>query len=398
MHDRDHYPVLIIGGGSAGLTVAARLSKALPKGSIGVLEPSDKHYYQPLWTLVGGGIVPKQVTERSEASVMPRGAEWVRDAAAELVPDASAVKTRSGKTIKYDFLVVAPGIQIDWHKVKNLPECLGKDGVCSNYSYEHVDKTWDFIRAFKGGNAVFTQPNTPIKCGGAPQKIMYLAEDHFRRTGIREKCNVLFYSGDAVIFKARKYADALTRVIESRGMQTRFQHNLAELRPQSREAVFHNLADGNKEVIQKYDLIHVTPPMSAPDVIKKSPLANAAGWVDVDKATLRHARFANVFSCGDASSLPTSKTGAAIRKQAPVLVANLLAAMKQQQPGASYDGYTSCPLVTGYGKLILAEFDYDLKPAESFPFDQSKERLSMYLLKKHALPSLYWSGMLKGRA
>lgn len=398
MPDRDHYPVLIIGGGSAGLTVAARLAKALPKGSIGVLEPSDKHYYQPLWTLVGGGIVRKQVTERTEASVMPRGVDWIRDAAAEFVPDAGAVKTRAGKTIKYDFLVVAPGIQIDWHKVKNLPECLGKDGVCSNYSYEHVDKTWDFIRAFRGGNAVFTQPNTPIKCGGAPQKIMYLAEDHFRRTGIRDKCNVLFYSGDAVIFKAKKYADALTRVIESRGMQTRFQHNLAELRPGSREAVFHNLADGNKEVVQKYDLIHVTPPMSAPDVIKKSPLANAGGWVDVDKATLRHTRFANVFSCGDASSLPTSKTGAAIRKQAPVLVANLLAAMKQQQPAAAYDGYTSCPLVTGYGKLILAEFDYDLKPAESFPFDQSKERLSMYLLKKHALPALYWSGMLKGRA
>ena len=398
MPNRDHYPVLIIGGGSAGLTVAARLAKALPKGSIGVLEPSDKHYYQPLWTLVGGGIVPKQVTERSEASVMPRGVDWIRDAAAEFVPDAAAVKTRAGSTIKYDFLVVAPGIQIDWHKVKNLPECLGKDGVCSNYSYEHVDRTWDFIRAFKGGNAVFTQPNTPIKCGGAPQKIMYLAEDHFRRAGIRDRCSVLFFSGDAVIFKAKKYADALTRVIESRGMQTRFQHNLAELRPASREAVFHNLADGNKEVVQKYDLIHVTPPMSAPDVIKNSPLANAGGWVDVDKATLRHTRFPNVFACGDASSLPTSKTGAAIRKQAPVLVANLLAAMKQQQPSASYDGYTSCPLVTGYGKLILAEFDYDLKPAESFPFDQSKERLSMYLLKKHALPPLYWSGMLKGRA
>lgn len=398
MPTRDHYPVLIIGGGSAGITVAARLRKHVPAGDIGVVEPAEKHYYQPLWTLVGGGVMPKRTTERSEASVMPAGVSWVRDSVTEFLPAENAVRTAGGATLRYDYLVVAAGIQIDWHKVKNLPECLGKDGVCSNYSYEHVQSTWEFIRGFKGGTAVFTQPNTPIKCGGAPQKIMYLAEDHFRRSGVRDRCDVRFYSGDPAIFKVKKYADALTRVIESRGMKTFFQHNLVELRPQSREAVFQNLAAGGAEVVQRYDMIHVTPPMSAPDVIKRSPLANAGGWVDVDKATLRHTRFANVFSCGDASSLPTSKTGAAIRKQAPVLVANLLAAMRQAQPAQTYDGYTSCPLVTGYGKLILAEFDYDLKPTETFPFDQGKERRSMYLLKKHVLPPLYWSGMLKGRA
>jgi sulfide:quinone oxidoreductase len=141
----------------------------------------------------------------------------------------------------------------------------------------------------------------------------------------------------------------------------------------------------------------VVPPQSAPDFIKKSELADKAGWVEVHKHTLQHARFPNVFSLGDCSSLPCSRTGAAIRKQAPVLVENLLAQRAGHKLVASYDGYASCPLVTGYGKLILAEFDYDGRPQESFPFDQSQERYSMYALKAYGLPEMYWNGMLRGR-
>lgn len=133
-------------------------------------------------------------------------------------------------------------------------------------------------------------------------------------------------------------------------------------------------------------MIHVTPPQSAPDFIRKSKLANETGWVDIDKNTLQHNRYPNIFSIGDASSLPTSKTGAAIRKQAPILVANLLAALHKKKAVKQYDGYTSCPLVTGYGKLVLAEFDYQNQPKETFPFDQSKERWSMYQLKNMFCP------------
>lgn len=314
-----------------------------------------------------------------------------------LRPGSKSGKDGGGRTIGYDFLVVALGIQIDWGKVKGLEGEVGRNGVCSNYSYDTVSYTWETIRNFKGGAAIFTHPATPIKCGGAPQKIMYLADDAFRRQGVREKSTIEFFIGDPVIFKVKKYADALMKVIERKGITVQFKHNLTELRVGSREAVFQNL-DTKAEVVRKWDMIHVTPPMSAPDVIKQSPLANAAGWVDVDKATLRHVKFANVFALGDCSSLPTSKTGAAIRKQAPVLVQNLLAAISGGTPAATYDGYTSCPLVTGYGRLILAEFDYDLNPRETFPFDQSKERWSMYMLKKNVLPALYWQGMMKGRA
>lgn len=392
-----HPQVLIIGGGTAGITVAARLRRALPGAAVALIEPSDKHYYQPLWTLVGGGVVKKESTERAEAAVMPKGVEWIRDYAEEFRPEQNIVVTRGGRRVSYDYLVVAPGIQLDWDKVPGLKEHVGRDGVCSNYSYATVDSTWEALRNFKGGTALFTMPNTAMKCGGAPQKIMYLAEDYLRRHGLRERSRVVFAAPGAKIFAVEKYRPVFEEIIARRGIETMFRHHLVELRGDAKEAVFENLDTKERRTVG-YDMIHVTPPMSAPDFIKRSPLADAAGWVDVDKFTLQHTRFPNVFALGDASSLPTSKTGAAIRKQAPVLVANLLAHRRGEPLAARYDGYTSCPVVTGYGRLVLAEFDYDGNPAETFPFNQAKERRSMYLLKRHLLPRMYWHGMLKGLA
>lgn len=389
--------VLIIGGGTAGITVAARLRRAAPDLAVTLIEPATTHYYQPLWTLVGGGIVPKETTARAESSVMPAGVKWVRDYAEEFLPEQNAVVTRDGTRIGYDFLVVAPGIQLDWDKVPGLKENVGSHGICSNYSYDTVDSTWEAIRNFRGGTAIFTMPNTAVKCGGAPQKILYLAEDYFRRAGLRDRTRVLFVAPGAKIFAVDKYRPVLEGIIAKRGIETMFRHHLVELRAEAKEAVFENLDTHARETVS-YEMIHVTPPMSAPDFIKRSPLADAGGWVDVDKFTLQHTRFPNVFALGDASNLPTSKTGAAIRKEAPVLVKNLLAQMRGKPLAARYDGYTSCPIVTGYGRLVLAEFDYDGNPAETFPFNQAKERWSMYLLKRYLLPQLYWHGMLKGLA
>jgi sulfide:quinone oxidoreductase len=393
----EHHEIVVVGGGNAGISVAARLRRAVPSAGVAVIEPSERHYYQPLWTLAGGGVFDKRASVRAEASLIPRKAAWLRDAVAEFDPGDNRVVTRTGREVRYDFLVVAPGIQLDWGKVPGLEEVLGRDGVSSIWSYEHVDRTWDFIRDFEGGTAVFTFPATPVKCPGAAQKIMYLADDHFRRSGVRGSSRIVFASAAPRIFGVDKYARALERVIERKGIETLFRHNLVEVRPEAKEAVFEQLDTGEK-VVLAYDLLHVAPPQSAPDVVKQSPLANADGWVEVDKHTLRHARWPNVFGLGDASSLPTSKTGAAVRRQAPVLVENLRAAIAGKPPAARYDGYTACPLVTGYGRLILAEFDYDGNPRETFPFDQSKERYSMYLLKKRVLPALYWHGILRGRA
>jgi sulfide:quinone oxidoreductase len=395
---KDHFQILIVGGGTAGLAVAAQLRDRADAPEVAIVEPADKHYYQPLWTLVGGGIFPREDSVRDEADFIPPGATWIRDRVESFDPEGNRLTTASGRTIGYDFLVVAAGVQLDWDRIPGLRESVGQPGtgVCSNYSYDTVAYTWETIRAFRGGTALFTEPITPVKCGGAPQKIMYLADEAFRRNGVRERTRIAFYNAKASLFSSPYYVPALTRVIEEKGIELKLEHELTELRPASREAVFRDLRNDSESVV-RYDMIHVTPPMSAPDFIERSPLAGAGGWVDVDRHSLRHTRYPNVFGLGDSSSLPTSKTGAAIRKQAPVVVENLLAELHGQPNGSSYDGYTSCPLVTGYGKLILAEFDYDKQPAESFPFDQREERYSMYALKAYMLPRLYWHGLLRGR-
>lgn len=392
-----HHSVVIAGGGTAGISVAARLKLAQPNLDVAIVEPSEHHDYQPIWTLVGGGLFDRSVSRRREADYIPTGVRWIRDRVTGFSPEGNTLSTAGGLRISYDHLVVALGIQLDWHKIKGLEGHLGKDGICSNYTYDSVESTWRFLQAFRGGNAVFTFPSTPIKCAGAPQKIMYLADDYLRKQGVRDKSKVIYASATPSIFGVKRYREALEPIVARKQIETHFRHDLVEVRPSKREAVFRNL-DTRAELVLSYELLHVVPPQSAPDVVKKSPLANADGWVEVDKFTAQHTRFPNVFSLGDNASLPTSRTGAAIRKEAPVVVENLLAHRAGRTLSARYDGYASCPLVTGYGKLILAEFDYDGMPAESFPFDQSQERYSMFAMKAYALPEMYWNGMLRGRA
>ncbi len=390
------HEVLIIGGGSGGLSVAARLLNQPDAPQVTILEPAEHHYYQPLWTLVGGGVFPREASARPMASVMPRGATWLRERVESFAPETHEVVLAGGRRLAYRYLVVAPGIQLNWGDVEGLPEALGHGGVCSNYSYETVPYTWEAIQSLREGNAVFTFPATPIKCAGAPQKIMYLAEEALRRRGVRSQVRITYASATPGIFGVPKYAAALSQIVAARDIHTEFRKNLVALRPASKEAVFRDVADGS-ELLMSYDMIHVTPPQGAPSFVASSPLADGAGWVEVDQYTLQHVRYPDVFSLGDASSLPCSKTGAAIRKQAPILVQNLLGHRAGRTLDGRYDGYASCPLVTGYGKVILAEFGYGGKILESFPFDQARERYSMYALKAHGLPSLYWNGMLQGR-
>ncbi|PTQ53596.1 MAG: FAD-dependent pyridine nucleotide-disulfide oxidoreductase [Hydrogenibacillus schlegelii] len=391
------FKIVIVGGGTGGITVAAQLLRrwrAL-SGEIAIVEPSEKHYYQPLWTLVGAGITPLSVTVREEERVIPPGAVWIRDAVELFLPGENRIVLKSGESIAYDWLVVAAGLQLDWDKIDGIREALESGTVGSNYAFDTVEKTWNALKRFEGGMALFTAPNTPVKCGGAPQKIMYLAEDSMRRKGVRAKATVRFVSGGTMIFSVPKFAATLNRIVRERNIETHFRHNLVALDPVKQEAIFENLESGDR-VRMPYDFLHVVPPQSAPDFIKESPLADAAGWVDVDMHTLQHKRYPNVFGIGDNTNLPTARTGAAIRKQAPVLVHNLLAAIRGEPLSARYNGYASCPLVTGYGRLMLAEFVYGDVPNETFPFDQAKERFSMYVLKKELLPIIYWDGMLKG--
>ncbi len=395
-----HHQILIVGGGNAGISVAAQLLLKDKSLDIAIIEPSEKHYYQPAWTLVGAGDFNINDTVRSEQSVMPKAAKWIKGSASAFVPEQNEVQLTDGSKYTYDFLIVAPGIQLNWSAIKGLPETLGKNNVCSNYSFTYAPYTFECIRNTKKGKAIFHNPHTPVKCGGAPHKIMYMAADYFRKHGILNKMDIQYWSGGPKLFAVDKYEQTLLKVVKRGNIKLHFLERLEEIDGPNKRARFVGFGEHNKDVETwvDFDMMHVTPPQSAPDFIRNSPLANEAGWVDVHKHTLQHVRYPNIFALGDASGLPTSKTGAAIRKQAPVVVANVYALVQNTTVSGSYGGYTCCPLVTGYGKLVLAEFDYDNKPMETFPFDQSKERWSMYQLKSKLLPWLYWNKILTGKA
>lgn len=401
MTPAQHHHIVIIGGGSAGITTAARLKRRAPELDIALIEPSQLHYYQPLWTLVGAGVVRKEATARPEARYIPKGVTWIQQPARQLDPERNRVLLDGG-AVSYDYLVVAVGIALDWQRVEGLRESLGRNGVCSIYAYQTVESTWQAIRSFRGGIAIFTNPAGPVKCGGAPQKIMYLAEDYWRRHKLRAKAQVIGAFAGTRLFAVPEIEATLARIVAERGIEMRFYHNLVAIDAERREASFERLDRGRERVTLPFDMIHVTPPQQAPELVRHSPLAlregAQQGFVAVDPYTLQHPDYPNVFALGDVAALPTAKTGAAVRKQAPVVVANLLAARAGQPLSARYNGYSSCPIVTGYGKLVLAEFLYDNVYQPTFPVDQTKARYDMYLLKRYLLPQLYWHGMLRGRA
>lgn len=396
----EHYGVLIIGGGTAGISVAARLLRAdVP--DICVIEPAETHYYQPLWTLVGGGCAPVGESARAEAAVLPRGVTWLKDRAETVDPENRTVTTADGTTVGYDYLVVCPGLQLDWGKVPGMAEAVASAAASSNYLPDLAPKTWEIMRGMRSGTAVFTMPSGPIKCAGAPQKIAYLCADHWRRQGVLDGIRKVLVLPTPGMFGVPEFAAVLADVAARYGIEVRFNSEVVEIDPDGRRAVILDRSTDAKDTVE-YTAMHVTPPQSAPDWVKMSELADPAspaGYVEIDKTTMRHTRYGNVFSLGDAGSSPNSKTGAAVRKQAPVAVANLLSVMNGREPRAAYDGYASCPLTTARNRMLLAEFDYTMRPHPTIPgIDTIKERYDMWLLKRYGLPYMYWNLMLKGLA
>lgn len=396
------HEVVIVGGGAAGISVAASLLARSPNLDIAIIDPADVHYYQPGWTLVGAGVFNPATTARTMASVLPDGVHWIKSAVAAFEPERDAVILDGCRVVKYKQLVVCPGLKLDWHGVDGLVETLGRNGVTSNYRYDLAPYTWQLVQQLKSGKAIFSQPPMPIKCAGAPQKAMYLSADHWRRNGVLGAIDIQFCNAGAVLFGVADYVPALMEYVKAYGIALNFGQTLVSVDGPGKKAVFSKAnADGTKELItREFDMLHAVPPQKAPDFIRVSPLADAAGWVDVDAGTLRHKQFANIFALGDASNTPNAKTAAAARKQAPVVAHNLLAMRGVAKGDARYDGYGSCPLTVERGKIVLAEFTYGGKVAPSFPkwlIDGTRPSALAWYLKERILPPLYWDGMLKGR-
>jgi len=396
------YEIVIVGAGAGGIAAAASLKARKPGLEIAIIDPADIHYYQPGWTMVGGGIFEAQETARTMGSLIPKGVHWIQAAVAAFEPENNAIILDGCRVVKYKRLIVCPGIKLDWNQIEGLVETLGQNGVTSNYRYDLAPYTWKLVEGMKRGRAIFTQAPMPIKCAGAPQKAMYLSGDAWFRRGVLKNIDIQFNNAGGVLFGVKDYVPALMEYVKKYDAHLNFFHNLVAVDGPAKKAWF-DVAKPDTPVERietEFDMMHVCPPQTAPDFIRVSPLADAAGWVDVDQATLRHKTYDNVWSLGDVMNAPNAKTMAAARIQAPIVAENIIADMRGRSPVAQYNGYGSCPLTVERGKIVLAEFGYGGTMLPSFPkviIDGTKPSRAAWFLKEKMLPPIYWKGMLKGR-
>ncbi|MED5547661.1 bifunctional protein tyrosine phosphatase family protein/NAD(P)/FAD-dependent oxidoreductase [Novosphingobium profundi] len=396
-----HHKVVIVGGGSAGIAAAASLLKRSPALDVAIVEPSEEHFYQPGFTMVGGGVFKQPDTVRKTREVLPKGASWIRAAVTGFAPDTNTVELEGGAAVTYDVLVVALGNRLAWDKIEGLEAALGQNGVTSNYRYDLAPYTWQMVQKLARTpgprRALFSQPPMPIKCAGAPQKAMYLSCSEWEERGVLGDIEVEFHNAGGVLFGVPDYVPALMETVERYGIGLKFGSTLVAVDGPAREATFRT-EDG--EITRGFDMLHAVPPQEGNPIIANSPLADAAGYAEVDQVTLQSLSWPNVFALGDGCSTPNAKTAAAARKQAPVVAVNVLAALDGKDPVAAYDGYGSCPLTVDRGHIVLAEFTYGGKLAPSLPkwlIDGTKPSRMAWHLKADALPPIYWHGMLKGR-
>lgn len=398
--------IVILGAGAAGTALANQLAARLDGAKITIIDARKEHYYQPGFTLIGAGLKPAGYSVSTTAQWLPREAEWIEESAAEIDPEGKSVTTASGRKVAYDYLLVATGLRLAYEAIEGMSlDLIGKDGIGSIYAGpDYAAKTWAEMDRFtgKGGMALFSRPATEMKCAGAPLKYTFLTDDYLVRKGTKSKSKVLYAANNKAFFSVPIVSEKVRMLYEERGIDSVFDHVMKKIDPARKIATFAT-PDGDKEI--GYDFTHVIPPMYAPDVVKNSPLPWTTGpwaeqgWAEVNKNTMRHVRYPEVFAVGDIAGVPKGKTAASVKWQVPVVVDQLAAQIEGKESGSLYHGYTSCPLITRVGRAMLVEFDYNNNLVPSFPgvIAPLEELWISWLMKEIALKPTY-NAMLRGKA
>ena len=407
--------IVIVGGGAAGISMAARLKRWLDEPNITLIDPSDRQYYQPGFTLIASGVYKPDEVWKKQEDCIPSGIKWVKDSVIAVDPVWNQVTTAENGKITYDYLVLVPGIQMNWNQIEGFDYSkLGTGNAHCIYDFNGAQMTWKAMKEFteKGGKGVYTDTYTKHKCGGAPKKICLLTDDYARKHEHREHTQLNYFTAEKDLYDVKYFTKRLKEIYKERNVPITLNTRVKGIDLDRKQVHFEKIEKVGDEkrvtsFIEDYDFLHFTPPMSAPDFVKEAglgfPDGNLAdgGWVMVDKETLVHQKYPNIIALGDVAGTPTSKTSAATRVQVPIAAKNLIALMEGKEPTEKYNGYAACPIVTDYGHVLLCEFDYKKEPQISFPFsllDMSKEQWAAWLLKVYILKPMYFYGMLKGYA
>lgn len=407
--------IVIIGGGAAGISIASRLKHWLDEPNITLIDPSDRQYYQPGFTLIAAGIYQPNEVWKKQEDCMPKGINWVKDSVVAVDPIWNQVTTLNNYKITYDYLVLAPGIQINWNQIEGFDYSkLGSGNAHCIYDFKGAQMTWKAMKEFteKGGRGIYTDTYTKHKCGGAPKKICLLTEDYARKQKHRDHIRLDYFTAEKDLYDVKYFTKRLKEIYKERNVPITLNTRVKGIDVEKKQVHFEKIEKaGDKEqrtlFVEDYDFLHFTPPMSAPDFVKEAGLGfpdgnlAADGWAMVDNETLVHLKYPNIIALGDVAGTPTSKTSAATRVQVPIAAKNLIALMEGKEPKEKYNGYAACPIITDYGHVLLCEFDYNKEPLISFPFsllDMSKEQWAAWLLKVYILKPMYFYGMLKGYA
>jgi sulfide:quinone oxidoreductase len=422
--------ILVVGGGAGGIMALARLRSALPNADITIIAPNEKHLYQPGQAFIAAGLYTFDDIVKDNKDFIADDVTWIKDEVASFDPDNNKVTTRAGEEVSYDFMVVATGMVYHYDWIKGLTEDdIGKNGISSVYlndlekgTAKGGEVTWEWFEALKEAaasgekpTAIYTQPNTAIKCGGAPQKILYLSADHLKKDDL--SADFIFATNSSKLFRHPEIVESLEKVQKGYdNITNKFRHNLVAIDVKNKVATFeetyevkgeydedleeYDMTEEKRMVDMSYDFIHIVPPMGASQALVDSPLSwkkgTAKGWLEVDQYSMQHRRYKNVFGIGDVCGIPICRTGGSARKQGPIVVANLVSLLEGKPLKGKFDGYTVCPLKTEYGKIIMAEFNYEgLAPTVPF-LDPAEPRFLWWAFDLYQLKTMYWYLMLRG--
>ncbi len=415
-----HHDVVIVGGGNAGISLAARLRRD-GCTDIAVIDPRTVHRYAPLLSYVGGGEAELAETKRPQYSVIPDGVRWYRHQVIDVDPSTRTVITEDGLVVTAGDLVLCPGVVADWDHVPGSREAVFSDRGASNYVDERAPYTWELIQRFRGGRAVFVVADGPVPCAGAALKPLFLAADHWRRHGVLPDVTITAIVPWPTIFGIPTVDAELTAAADRFGITVRTATRVQRIQVATRTLTLSGGAEaaadggvggGVAAGSLGYDLLHYVPRHRAPDWLADADLARSvegatgdgtavtdsvAGMIDVDPLTLAHRRHPAIWGLGDAADVAASRSGGALRKQVGV-VADNIARRRKNRPYVHYDGYSTAPITVARDRLVLAEFDRTGTITPSVPLvDLTRTRWSTWAYDRYLQPQLYWHNILKGR-